>query len=36
MRSFFFYFNDDEDDVGTLLGRSGNSCECQGCDECCE
>ena len=28
--------NDDEDDVGTLLGRRGNSCECQGSDDCCE
>ena len=28
--------SEDEDDVGTLLGRRGNSCECQGSDDCCE
>ncbi len=27
---------DDEDDVGMLLGQRGNSCECQGSDDCCE
>ena len=28
--------NNDEDDIGTLLGRRGNSGECQGSDDCCE
>ena len=28
--------NDDENDIGTLLGQRGNSCECQGSDDCCE
>ena len=26
----------DEDDIGTLLGWRGNSCECQGSEACCE
>jgi hypothetical protein len=27
--------NDDEYNIGALLGRRGNSCEWQGSDDCC-